>query len=124
MLRRRICHLFSGGDAVDLLLQDVLHLIKSVRREGVGAEKNDVRGARFDDVFVRSNDNVRPVSSFGLDVVVHGSTDLGSSSHDAYDVNALLGKKHVGHSAAHSTESPNDNFYVLHSDSPFLMRKL
>ena len=100
ILSCRECHLFCGSDNVDLLLEDVLHLRECFLCEGVCAKKNDISSAGLDDGFVL-DDDVRSVASLGLDVVIHGSTDLLVSSNYSYDLNAFLVKKHVSHAAAH-----------------------
>ena len=71
ILSSRISHFFSRSDYVDSLLHDEFQLRESVLSERIGAEQNDVSSARFDEVLSGLDLNVRSVSSFSLDIIVH-----------------------------------------------------
>ena len=70
-LSSRISHFFSRSDYVDSLLHDEFQLRESVLSERIVAEQNDVSSARFDEVLSSLDLNVRSVSSFSLDIIVH-----------------------------------------------------
>ena len=114
LLSCRVSHFLSGSDNVNLLFHYELKLVKCVSGERVCAKKNDISCTWLDDVFSSLDLNVRSVASFGLDVVVHGSSDLLASSGNTYNVNTFLSKKHVSHSAAHSAKAPDNYFYIFH----------
>ena len=117
VLSLRIGHFLSGSDDIDALFHNINELVVSVLGEGVGAEKYDVCSAGLDHVFVRADDNVLAVALFGLDVIEHGLADLSASADCANDLNAFLPQKHVGHTAAHSAQTPDNYFNFFHLDS-------
>ena len=115
-----IRHFLGRGDDVDAALYDKLDLGEHVLGEGVGADHDDVCGTGLDDVLGRADDHVGTVALGGLDELIHGLADLGFPVHDTHDVHALFLQQHVGNTAAHGAQAPDDDFYVFHSKTVLL----
>ena len=115
MLGLGISHLLCGGDDVDSLLQNKLHTREGDVGEGIGTQQNHVGSAGPDDILGRTDDDVRTLAAFGLDVVKHAGTDFLAAAGNADDIHALFLQQHIGHAAAHGSQTPDDYLNVFHS---------